>query len=1053
MLVQLCRAMRRPLGVGRAISSDPALFFTQTNHVRPIRIPLDNMPLMLNIINNNPFRILGLFANASKKDIISSQTKIKAFIKVGKTIVFPLDTIPGLPEVTRDMDSLSKSMKELERPVDQLKAMLFWFVELTPLDKIALNNLMSGDSGKAIEIWSSTDNASSILNRLTTYTILKDWDNIAKVSEALFSESNYTNELCSRVSDTLRYNSAKLARLYFETICNENPSVLWKIYKTSEANQALSAGKTRSAVWTSEIKKVLASYLSKRTENQFLEIQKIPKENIAERAQKVLALLKQINWENRKEVMDEGLDLSYLRDKVAEAGIQCAVELYNSTENPSKVAEIALELSMLSLETAPKDSPIYIRCKDNADALKEICSNLPPKEVAYYADMLEKHIDEFKGFKPTIELSSFFIDSCVPYLMSIRSILGANHKYYISICTRIADYALSSLISDYNKRSETLYNLLENRPADKRDSVMKSIRDLTKATVVAMYHLQFLGLSSEFKENRFNGNYKIIADTARKARALGNNLTYGMYGCEVTEQEFNDALKKFPLDERNEDDYFNGIKSLADCFAYRKVFPCGKYSRQIDAKIEEYEYKECTTLEDIARFKVRYPDSKYDIEKKREEVIFINCKTIEDYESYLSKYSTYRDSALIRIDNLRFEQCATIRDYENYIKAYPRGVHTAEARSRIEEEQVWAQCNEKKSWKYYRNYLNRYPRGKYADLALPKSISPMDRFRKWGGNNKNLLKFIGIAVMAITFIVLVWGLSGIGYLLAIIALLVVFSSFGEHKNGCGFQLVILGIGIAFGLAAYGIFSWNSKLKRQAIVDNALQELPENPDFFDYQSFFVKNESQLGNFNDDLMQKLLCNYYNASLDSCYNTLSYYSYEGLGSGLVYLEKFADSCHDTVYKEKAEAKHALLVDSLYIVAQSIDTKDGWEAYQEAVSSDDFRDSQEKKEAAGCSQEAEYGRGPLSTVIVYNSTVHDIKISFNGKEYKTLEIKPEGIDIIKLKNGFYHVTTSAPSTDIEETTETMNLLGGEYSISPTINIKLPGQYNYNKHIKPIRQ
>lgn len=45
----------------------------------------------MNILQNNPYRMLGVFANTSVKERVASLNKMKAYLMVGKTISFPSD--------------------------------------------------------------------------------------------------------------------------------------------------------------------------------------------------------------------------------------------------------------------------------------------------------------------------------------------------------------------------------------------------------------------------------------------------------------------------------------------------------------------------------------------------------------------------------------------------------------------------------------------------------------------------------------------------------------------------------------------------------------------------------------------------------------------------------------------------------------------------------------------------------------------------------------------------------------------------------------------------
>lgn len=67
----------------------------------------------LSIITNNPYRILGVFSNSPKKDIVANKGKLSAFLKVGKTLEFPLDLKAILTPIQRSVDLLSHAESAL----------------------------------------------------------------------------------------------------------------------------------------------------------------------------------------------------------------------------------------------------------------------------------------------------------------------------------------------------------------------------------------------------------------------------------------------------------------------------------------------------------------------------------------------------------------------------------------------------------------------------------------------------------------------------------------------------------------------------------------------------------------------------------------------------------------------------------------------------------------------------------------------------------------------------------------------------------------------------
>lgn len=129
----------------------------------------------LSIISNNPYRILGVFSNSPRKEIVSNKGRISAFLKVGKNVEFPLDLNSLLPTIQRTPESVSQAEAQISLVKDQIKYTLFWFVNLTPIDKIAFNHLQTGDMNSAISIWEKKDSFSSLQNILVCSLIRNDW--------------------------------------------------------------------------------------------------------------------------------------------------------------------------------------------------------------------------------------------------------------------------------------------------------------------------------------------------------------------------------------------------------------------------------------------------------------------------------------------------------------------------------------------------------------------------------------------------------------------------------------------------------------------------------------------------------------------------------------------------------------------------------------------------------------------------------------------------------------------------------------------------------------
>ena len=118
----------------------------------------------MELIDKNPYRILGVFSNASLKEITANKTKLARYASVGKSVSFDADMDGVLPPVTRTAESVEKAFADLSLPQDKLKYALFWFVKDTNFDELALGHLNAGNSDKAAELFGKRECWSGLMN-------------------------------------------------------------------------------------------------------------------------------------------------------------------------------------------------------------------------------------------------------------------------------------------------------------------------------------------------------------------------------------------------------------------------------------------------------------------------------------------------------------------------------------------------------------------------------------------------------------------------------------------------------------------------------------------------------------------------------------------------------------------------------------------------------------------------------------------------------------------------------------------------------------------------
>lgn len=159
----------------------------------------------MDIIKQNPFRVLGLTGNATERELQKQLGKIKAFERVGKEINLDYDFI-FLGNLSRNLEDIQQSSNCIEQAHNKLLYSLFWFVKNSPFDEIAFNNLKGNQIEKAIEIWNktlkseiTTKNYTSYQNLSTLYIALSTIDDqieLQKLQAGISLKGNLINSEC-----------------------------------------------------------------------------------------------------------------------------------------------------------------------------------------------------------------------------------------------------------------------------------------------------------------------------------------------------------------------------------------------------------------------------------------------------------------------------------------------------------------------------------------------------------------------------------------------------------------------------------------------------------------------------------------------------------------------------------------------------------------------------------------------------------------------------------------------------------------------------------------
>ena len=141
----------------------------------------------MRIIENNPFRILGVVSNATAKETKESETFILRYLDVNQSAKLKFDITPPLIELERTSEIVQDAKRRIHDDFDKLTYAIFWFVSGSMADEIALEKLSeekdlvkaSGDFKKGSRSFVVSKNSfSSIINfstlEIVSYTSHKD---------------------------------------------------------------------------------------------------------------------------------------------------------------------------------------------------------------------------------------------------------------------------------------------------------------------------------------------------------------------------------------------------------------------------------------------------------------------------------------------------------------------------------------------------------------------------------------------------------------------------------------------------------------------------------------------------------------------------------------------------------------------------------------------------------------------------------------------------------------------------------------------------------------
>lgn len=445
---------------------------------------------MLEIIRNNPYRFLGVCANAPMKDRVANQSKMNAFLKVGKQVTFPLDLNMYLPPIQRTSESVQESVSALTLQNDQMRYAQFWFVKADSFDDIAINHLTQNGYDGALNIWLKKTSASTLQNRVVCYLFKEDYKNAILSAEQLYA--SYTKQFIRLVlGDAATVREKDLITNFLDVLSKEISAIKLLPLISNPEWQAYVKSKSIDPIITSLQEKI---DVSKATRN------KTPLQRY-NAGKKLMTDTKPLLKELKSLLPSNDIKLQMICDKLANEILQCGIDYFNGTESGDrKVPENAMKLQKYALSIAmgkmTKD-----RCQENVNILQKIIDELPPEGVGEEIAAITVEITKFKKLSESISNAVTLLKNTKPHLQTMRNIVGSTDSLYLKISTAVVNFALENIISEVNsvqKKAET-ERLFGNFN-------MSSIREVIRQAWDATLIMDTFDMESEFKRERYSPN-------------------------------------------------------------------------------------------------------------------------------------------------------------------------------------------------------------------------------------------------------------------------------------------------------------------------------------------------------------------------------------------------------------------------------------------------------------------------------------------------------------------------------------------------------------------
>ncbi len=455
----------------------------------------------MKLIQENPYRILGLLVGTSAKDQNKQVNKLKMFLDAEQE---PKEdySFPILGNLQRNLEKVNDAVSKIHLNSDKMSAALFWFYEGNPItDEPAFDAMKEGNFELAVEIWDkivqsdnvTRRNASAHHNLSTLYLsgALSDVFAIESIMDnaitlkLMFLESDYSRDLISYATDETYKITKKELQLSFLNL------VLSQIEQSKSITSSILLDIINKQEFTAK-DDFLKGFVQKPIEQIEKKIEEARKGHKAQPAK--AGVYGYELFKSTKSLLDtiisvlgkKDLKTISISDKLANEILQCSITNFNHFhETDTEVGEISLDLNNKAKKIA-LGSVIKERINESTPIVERYINERPEREkiklIKGELEFITNKLEKFQFIPDTITNARDLVDSCKPKLVIIKHAVSSTDEFYINLSSSVVQNAQNMLVQAVNEEVEELTHNSSSRSGRSTSSAEVTIKNALDTT-------------------------------------------------------------------------------------------------------------------------------------------------------------------------------------------------------------------------------------------------------------------------------------------------------------------------------------------------------------------------------------------------------------------------------------------------------------------------------------------------------------------------------------------------------------------------------------------